>query len=134
MRKKIISIVFTDLENISMKIELFDSYSPKTFEALIGKLPLEIKLNRWGEELYSDPIPINTQEEKNSRIEVNELDVAYWSEGKALCFFFGPTPISKNGQILTYSPVNIIGKVIRTNKIMDILKKTSNQLFAILKE
>ena len=31
---------------------------------------------------------------------------------RALCLFFGPTPISKSGEILAYSPVNIVGKII----------------------
>jgi hypothetical protein len=43
-------------------------------------------------------------------MEVNELDVAFWPKGKALCLFFGPTPISKDGKILAYSPFNIVGK------------------------
>jgi hypothetical protein len=40
------------------------------------------------------------------------LDVAYWPEGKAICLFYGPTPISKNGKILAYSPVNMVGKIV----------------------
>jgi hypothetical protein len=38
--------------------------------------------------------------------------------------FYGPTPISKAGKILAYSPVNIIGRIISThdnvlNKVKD---------------
>lgn len=47
------------------------------------------------------------------------LDVAYWPEGNALCLFYGPTPISKDEQILAYSPVNIVGKIISNGNEKD---------------
>ena len=39
------------------------------------------------------------------------MDVAYWPPGKAICLFFGPTPIGKKDEIRPYSPVNVIGKI-----------------------
>ena len=51
-------------------------------------------------------------------------DVAYWPTGKAICLFFGPTPIGKKGEIKPYSPVNVIGKILKPDKY--ILKKISN--------
>ena len=62
--------------------------------------------------LYTDRTKITVEQEDNAKTEVNELDVAYWPEGNALCLFYGPTPISKNRKILAYSPVNIIGKIV----------------------
>lgn len=47
---------------------------------------------------------------ENSRALVDLMDVAYWPQGRAICLFFGPTPISKKGEIKPYSPVNINGK------------------------
>ncbi len=55
----------------------------------------------------TDRITVAVEEEDNAKTEVNELDVAYWPEGRALCLFYGPTPIRKDGKILAYSPVNI---------------------------
>ena len=74
-------------------------------------------------------------EEENAKTEVNELDVAYWPEGKALCLFFGPTPISKDGKILAYSPVNIVGKIIDdfSNKY-DILNQIKVKTNVIIKQ
>jgi hypothetical protein len=51
------------------------------------------------------------------------LDVAYWPEGNVLCLFYGPTPISKNGKILAYSPVNIISKIVDSSNKDDILSQ-----------
>ena len=102
--KKIITVVFSDLDNKNMRLELDSSFSPKTFKAILDHLPVKAKINRWGDELYTDPTEIDVKEEESAKTEVNELDVAYWPEGKALCLFFGPTPISKDGKILAYSP------------------------------
>ena len=92
-----------DLDDKNVRIELDDSLSPKTFKAILNNLPVEVKINRWGDELYTDRTTVAVEEEANAQTEVNELDVAYWPEGNALCLFYGQTPISINGKILAYS-------------------------------
>ena len=51
--KKIIAVVFPDLDEV-IRIELDDSLAPKTFKAIFENLPIEVNINRWGDE----PIPI----------------------------------------------------------------------------
>ena len=84
-------------------------------------------LNVWGEEIYTNESPINMSEE-NSKSPVTLNDVAYWPTGKAICLFFGSTPIGKKGEIIPASPVNVIGKILQPDK--SILKiadgKTAN--------
>src|SRR5918998_2324979 len=119
--KKRISVTFTDSSKIVF-IELDDSRSPKTVKAILDNLPIEVKINRWGDELYTDKTPI-VAEEENAQSVVNRLDVAYWPEGHSLCLFYGPTPISKSpDEILPYSPVNIVGKIISKDDILDHIK------------
>jgi hypothetical protein len=109
--KEKISIKFTESDKTDY-IELDNSRSPKTVKAILDNLPIEVKINRWGDELYTDKTPIAAEEE-NAQSVVKPLDVAYWPEGNALCLFYGPTPISKSpDEILPYSPVNIVGRVI----------------------
>jgi hypothetical protein len=125
--KKTIKIIFPQF-NETIRIELDDSRSPKTVKAILENLPLEANINKWGEELYTDKTSIIAQEE-NAKSEVNLLDVAYWPEGNALCLFYGPTPISKAGKIIPYSPVNIVGRILsKDNNIIDKLKDTSKVL------
>ena len=95
----------------SLEIELDDSIAPKTVKTILDNLPISVTMHVWGEELYTDPIPVTVKEE-NSKPLVNLLDVAYWPPGQAICLFFGPTPIGNKGEIKPYSPVNIIGKII----------------------
>jgi uncharacterized protein len=119
--KEKISIKFTDSEKTAY-IELDDSQSPKTVKAILDNLPIEVKINRWGDELYTDKTPI-VAEEENAQSVVSQLDVAYWPEGNALCLFYGPTPISKSPEeILPYSPVNIVGKIMTKDDILDEIK------------
>src|SRR5919109_5095306 len=111
--KRMIELEFSELSD-KVLIELDDSLSPKTVAAIIDSLPINVMINRWGDELYTDAIPSAKVGEESAKAVVRLLDVAYWPEGSALCFFYGPTPISKQGQILPYSPVNIIGRITTT--------------------
>jgi uncharacterized protein len=123
--EKLIKIIFPEL-NETVSVELDDSQSPKTVKAILENIPIEVNINKWGEELYTDKTSIVAQEE-NAKSEVNLFDLAFWPEGNALCFFYGPTPISKPGKILPYSPVDIIGRIISIydnvlNKVKDTTK------------
>ena len=107
--KRLIKGVFLDI-GTEISIELDDSRSPKTVQAILENLPIEVKINRWGDELYTEKTQI-VEKEEDAKREVNLFDVAYWPEGNALCLFYGPTPISREGKILAYSPVNIVGRI-----------------------
>ena len=96
-------------------IELDDRNSPKTVKFFLESLPFEVDLNVWGDEIYTSPSPITIGEEHSmSPVALN--DVAFWPQGKAICLFYGPTPIGKKGEITPASPVNIIGKILSPNK------------------
>jgi uncharacterized protein len=119
-----ISIKFTNSGKI-VYIELDDSQSPKTVKAILDNLPIEVKINRWGDELYTDKTPI-VAEKENAQSVVKPLDVAYWPEGNALCLFYGSTPITKSpDKILPYSPVNIVGRIITKDDNLEELKDHS---------
>lgn len=72
-------------------------------------LPIEAQAQTWGEEIYFT-IPVQAEQEKPQEL-VAVGDVAYWPPGRALCLFFGPTPVSGPGEIRPYSPVTVVGKV-----------------------
>ena len=117
MKKKILADIL-GLENIIK--ELDDTFSPKTCKSIIDSLPFSVNAHVWGEEIYTDESPIS-QSEENAKAIVDLNDVAYWPSGKAVCLFFGPTPIGKKDEIKPYSPVNVVGKIIDPDK--SIIKK-----------
>ena len=130
--KRLIKVVFLDIGR-EISIELDDSHSPKTVQAILENLPIEVKINRWGDELYTDKTQIVEREEDGKR-QVNLFDVAYWPEGNALCLFYGPTPISEKGKILAYSPVNIVGRIIpHNNQKENVLGKIKDSTRVIFK-
>jgi hypothetical protein len=122
MKTEVITVKFIEI-NETVYIQLDSSKSPKTVKAILDNLPIEVNINKWGQELYTNNTPIVAQQE-NAKSEVNLLDVAYWPEGNALCLFYGPTPISKDsGKILPYSAVNIVGRILpKNNNIIDRVK------------
>ena len=116
-----IEIVIPQLKNI--EIELDDSNSPNTVKKFVENLPFTVGLNLWGDEIYTEESPIHEKEE-NAKPLVELNDVAYWPTGKAICLFYGPTPISKKGEIKPYSSVNVVGKILKPDK--SILRKISD--------
>lgn len=95
------------------------------FETELGKkiidcLPFTSKVRLWGKEIYFE-IPVSS-EIKNPQNEVKKGDIGYWPDGKCMCLFFGPTPISKGEKIIPASAVEIIGKIKSDLKILDNIK------------
>jgi len=90
-------------------VELDSERSPETVKAILNALPVESRVNRWGDEIYFT-IPVEVLPEAATE-DVEVGDVAYWPPGKALCIFFGPTPISEGEKPKPASPVNVVGKV-----------------------
>ena len=48
------------------------------------------------------------EELEDGKKEVERGDIAYWPPGRALCLFWGPTPISSGGRIIPASEVTIL--------------------------
>ena len=99
----------------TIDLELDDKLAPKTVSSFLKCLPLDVAINSWGEELYTNETPVMVGAE-NAKPLVDVMDVAYWPQGKAICLFFGPTPIGKKDEIKPYSPVNVIGKIKNIDK------------------
>ena len=94
--------------------------NPITADAVWSKLPIEGKANIWGDEIYF-AIPVSAEAENPKEI-VDLADVAYWPPGKAICFFFGPTPASRDREIRAASPVNVFAKVENNVKLLKLVK------------
>jgi hypothetical protein len=125
--KYTIKVEIPNLKNI--ELELDDSLSPKTVKSFLECLPFTVGTNLWGEEIYTDESPINVGEE-NAKSPVELFDVAFWPTGKAICLFYGSTPIGKKNEIKPYSPVNVIGKILDPDKsILSELKNGSKITF-----
>ncbi|MBM4350382.1 MAG: hypothetical protein FJ106_10930 [Deltaproteobacteria bacterium] len=117
--EKRINILVGDLK---VEAELNDS---KTALLIWEALPIEAKVNTWGEEIYF-AIPVRTGLEQGAREVVSSGELGYWPTGHAFCIFFGPTPASRGDEIRAASAVNILGKVLSDPKVFLKVKDGAN--------
>ncbi|HOK56563.1 MAG TPA: cyclophilin-like fold protein [bacterium] len=104
-------------EREEIECEIFETELGKK---IIDALPFSSKARLWGKEIYFE-IPVSS-EIKNPKNEVEKGDIGYWPDGKCMCLFFGPTPISKGDKIIPASSVEIIGKIKSDLKILENVK------------
>jgi hypothetical protein len=81
-----------------------------TAQAIWEALPIKGRANLWGDEIYFT-IPVSVDLEAGQEL-VEVGDLGYWPPGKALCIFFGPTPMSEGEKPRPASPVTVFGKII----------------------
>ena len=125
--KHTIKVEIPKFKNVDL--ELDDTMCPKTVKSFLQNLPFTLGVNLWGEEIYTNESPINVDEE-NAKDQVELYDVAYWPTGKAICLFYGSTPLGNKNEIKPYSPVNVIGKILKPDKkILSELKNGTNVTF-----
>ncbi len=110
--------------DLDVTFELNDSH---TAEAIWLALPFEAYVNVWGEEIYFE-IPVKAGVE-NGRKVMKVGEVAYWPQGQALCFFFGPTPVSRGQEPVAISPVSPVGIVVSG---VDPLKEIGDRTHVVL--
>lgn len=91
--------------NISLIAELNDTF---TARAIWKVLPIEGRVQRWGDEIYFE-IPVSAELESNAKTDMEIGEIAYWPPGKAFCIFFGPTPASQGKKPRAASQVTVIG-------------------------
>jgi uncharacterized protein len=59
--EKQIQIVFPVLkETVLIKVD--DSQSPNTVKAILDNLPIEVNINKWGKEMYTDKTKLLTND------------------------------------------------------------------------
>jgi hypothetical protein len=93
---------------LAMEAELNET---ATAQKIAAALPLRADFNTWGDEIYF-AIPVEAALDDSAQDVVELGDLGYWPPGKALCIFFGQTPVSQPGRIMPASAVNVIGKVL----------------------
>lgn len=87
-----------------------------TARAIGAALPVRAEAQTWGDEIYF-AIPVDQPLEADAKELVQPGDLGYWPTGRAFCIFFGPTPISRAGEIRPASAVNVIGRVLGDAKV-----------------
>jgi hypothetical protein len=97
--------------------------SSRTAGLFYQNLPMQLSLNRWGDEYYGN-CGLDVKREDGARAEVEVGELAIWPDGSALCIFFGPTPASTDENPKAISPVNPIGRIEDDVSFLKLLSHT----------
>jgi hypothetical protein len=81
----------------------------KVAAAVWTALPLDFRVQRWGDEVYGS-VPLDLAQEVPQEV-VERGALAWWPPGHAVCLFFGPTPVSEADESRAASDVTVFGIV-----------------------
>lgn len=92
--------------------ELVRFLAPRTVDMIVRKLPIEGRAALWKEEVYFET-PVKMGEEK-AKGTIEKGTIAFWPMGSAICIFYGESQ--------PYSPVSILGKIIKNLELFKQVK------------
>jgi len=102
------SLVVISVDEVIIRVQTLDTL---TATSIMAASPIESSASKWGDEIYFST-PVSVPREEGSKSIVEKGEVAYWPEGEAIAIGFGPTPISREGEIRLASPCNIWGSAL----------------------
>lgn len=89
----------------------------RTAQGIYEALPIEAKVNQWGEEFYCS-IPGVKDYRETATTNVKVGDVAFWGLGGTLAVFWGRTPMSIGEDPVPADRVNVVGRVLGDPKVL----------------
>ena len=94
------------IKNYEIIVHLNDT---ETAEKIWDSLPINSKINVWGEEIYFY-VSVSADLANDAKEVINLGEIVYWSAGKAIAIGFGKTPISQGNEIRLADKCNVWGK------------------------
>jgi hypothetical protein len=81
--------------------------STTTAARIWAALPLHTRAETWGDSLHF-AVPIESGRERGARMLGQIGEIYYWAEEDRILIVFGPTPISRPGEIRLPRPCNVL--------------------------
>lgn len=93
---------------VSVRAEL---YATPTADRIWAALPLHSTAETWGQAIHFET-PIETGRDRSARLLGTLGDICFWTEDDRVLIAFGPTPISRPGEIRLPRPCNVWAKAL----------------------
>ncbi len=88
---------------VTIRAELADTPSA---DRIAAALPIHSTAETWGDALHFE-VPVESGRERGARVNVSPGDICFWSSDGRVIIGFGPTPISRPGEIRLPQPCNL---------------------------
>ena len=92
-------------------------HATRTADLIWRALPLFSIAETWGESIHFDT-PLKTGRERTARLNVEPGDVCFWSEDDRVVLAWGPTPISRPGEVRLMRPCNVWARAIEDPAVL----------------
>ncbi|MFT5509809.1 MAG: hypothetical protein ACI89J_002897 [Hyphomicrobiaceae bacterium] len=89
--------------SVSVRMRLLQT---RTADLIWNALPLHSIVETWGDSIHFDT-PMKTGRERSAKLNVAIGDVCFWTEDERVVLAWGPTPISRPGEVRLMRPCNI---------------------------
>ena len=93
---------------MAIRIELADT---PTADLVWRALPLHSTAETWGNAIHFET-PLETGRDRTARIKGVAGEIYFWVEDDRIIVPFGPTPISRSGEIRLASPANVWARAL----------------------
>ncbi len=100
------TVLVVRFDTVSLRVECLDT---DTARSLAAAVPFEARARTWGDEVYF-AAPVSVAPEPDAREVMQPGEVAFWCAGDCIAIGFGPTPVSRAGEIRLASAANVWGR------------------------
>ena len=83
----------------------------ETADRLWAALPIHSTAERWGDAVHFE-VPVASGRDRSARLNAKPGEIYYWPQERRIIIPFGPTPISRPGEMRLPAPVNVVAVMI----------------------